>query len=120
MKPILAFMLFLAIAAPALAYDHRPWHLDVVNKSDKCVWFTIHSPWDQNIVNAIIWPGASHSFQEPWSDKGAYTARAQIYRKNCDGAFIEDRHDRFPSTQGSRSELSIHNSGTGYIMRHGP
>jgi hypothetical protein len=122
MKRILMFAAAIVFAVTTYAQAAEPsWHLDVVNRSNACVWFTVDNRdmfKDFNVESAVIHPGAAREFRGRPSGVSHMKARAQVWKKNCTGAFVGDRRDDFPSE--GNSQLSIHNSGSGYIMRHGP
>ena len=87
--------------------------LDLRNKSDQCVWWNV--PGERNDA---LKPGQSTVISVM---SASYSSSRKVIAKivNCsNNQLIVERYDYIPIS--GRSELSIHNQGGTYIMRHGP
>lgn len=93
--------------------------LDLRNKSDQCVWWNIPatSATGSNLSGDVK-PGRSTVISIM---SASYSSSRRINAKivNCsNNQLIIERYDYVPIS--GKSELSVHNQGSTYIMRHGP
>ncbi|MGB6984593.1 MAG: hypothetical protein WBD74_01315 [Candidatus Aquilonibacter sp.] len=87
--------------------------VDLRNKSDQCVSYDVPGTRERGFIES---GGYAYVYV-----RSLLTSNWKITAKivNCSTrALIIERYDYFPAS--GRSELSVHNQGSTYIMRHGP